>query len=305
MSTDEFIDVDAVFTWVQPNDEDYKQLRNAYLPKIVYDHSSRRLPPNTSNLQETELFFSVSLVLKNLPWIRNVFIIVHDKQTIPVFDNPKVKTIFHSQIFPKPFLQLPTFNSHSIESVLHKIPGLAEHFIYFNDDTYVLKPMKISDWFDVKTRRPKLYLKGTTKRRSIHSPPPTNYALHYICMVNNHALLDRLFGFRPIRGRPWHQPIALSKTIIELVEPFFISQKNRFRTVTELVPLPLALLFGLEKKLVLVANEKAIPNKWITATDFVTTSDFKNVYLLCINDFGDHVPIPLQRKVVDFLKSQL
>jgi hypothetical protein len=295
--------VDAVFTWVQPNDEDYKKLRNTYLPQVLYDHSSRRLPPKTTNPQETELFFSVSLVLKNLPWIRNIFIVVHDKQTIPNFSVDKVKTIYHSQIFPQPFLHLPTFNSHSIESVLHRIPGLSEHFIYFNDDTYVLKPMKMSDWFDIETQRPKLYLKGTTRRRFIHSPPPTNYALHYICMVNNHALLDKLFGFRQIRGRPWHQPIALSKTLIQNVEPFFLQQKNRFRTVTELVPLPLALLFGLEKKLVLVANEKAIPNVWITATDFVSIHN--NVVLLCINDLGDHVPIPLQQKILGFLKSQL
>ena len=29
---------------------------------------------------------------------------------------------------------LPLFNSHAIEAWLHRIPGLAEQFVYFNDD---------------------------------------------------------------------------------------------------------------------------------------------------------------------------
>jgi len=318
--------VDAVFTWVQPNDENYSKLRKEYLPHYIHDDSSRRLPPKTCNLQETELFYSVSLVLKNLPWIRNVFIVVHDNQTIPIFNNVKVKPIYHSQIFPKPFLDLPTFNSHSIESVLHYIPGLSEHFIYFNDDTYVLKPMKKTDWFVFKNEntdkstidksiidksiidKPKVFLKGTTFRKFMHSPPPTKYALHYICMINNHALLDKLFGFRRVRGRPWHQPIALSKKIITLAEqPFFLAQKNKFRTVTEYVPLPLALLIGLEKKLVSIGNEKSIPNEWITATDFnsYNSSFFLNVTLLCINDLGDHIPNALKTRIFSFLSSVL
>lgn len=37
---------------------------------------------------------------------------------------------------------LPTFNSHVIEANLHKIPNLSEHFIYFNDDVFVAKPLQ-------------------------------------------------------------------------------------------------------------------------------------------------------------------
>lgn len=291
--------VDAVFTWVQPDDEDYKKLRNTYGKEFG---AARRLPPSTKTGKDTELFFSVNLVLKNLPWIRNVFVVVHDKQTIPEFGSPKVQTVFHSQIFPQPFLQLPTFNSHAIESVLHRIPGLAEHFIYFNDDTYVLQPMRVDQWFDTKTRLPKVYLKGFTRRSSVRAPLPTQYALHYICMINNHALLDKMFGFRAVRMRPWHQPIALTQTLVKNVERFF-EKKNRFRTIQEYVPLPLALLVGLEQKLAVPANEKWIPNKWITATDFANYSNLKTFTLLCINDLGDHVPLVLQEKIFEFLVS--
>ena len=32
---------------------------------------------------------------------------------------------------------LPTFNSHAIELNLHRIPGLAPAFLYFNDDFFL------------------------------------------------------------------------------------------------------------------------------------------------------------------------
>ena len=40
---------------------------------------------------------------------------------------------------------LPTFNSTTIETMPHYIPNLSEHFIYFNDDMFLIKPTKISD----------------------------------------------------------------------------------------------------------------------------------------------------------------
>lgn len=37
------------------------------------------------------------------------------------------------EIFPN-HTHLPTYSSPAIESHLHRIPGLADHFIYLNDD---------------------------------------------------------------------------------------------------------------------------------------------------------------------------
>src|SRR5690606_13061595 len=33
---------------------------------------------------------------------------------------------------------LPSFNSNVIEIYMHKIPGLTEHFVYFNDDFFII-----------------------------------------------------------------------------------------------------------------------------------------------------------------------
>ncbi|GMA88394.1 hypothetical protein GCM10025868_36440 [Angustibacter aerolatus] len=37
--------------------------------------------------------------------------------------------------------RLPTFNSHAIESRLHHIDGLAEHYLYLNDDFFFGRPV--------------------------------------------------------------------------------------------------------------------------------------------------------------------
>ena len=58
----------------------------------------------------------------------------------------KIKLINHSQIIDAKYL--PTFNSHVIEANLYKIPDLSEHFIYFNDDVFVARPLMPNHFFE-------------------------------------------------------------------------------------------------------------------------------------------------------------
>ena len=52
--------------------------------------------------------------------------------------HPRISFIDHSQIIPSEFL--PTFNSHVIEAFLCEVPGLSEHYVYFNDDVFLARP---------------------------------------------------------------------------------------------------------------------------------------------------------------------
>mmetsp|Transcript_95208 Transcript_95208/g.165400 ORF Transcript_95208/g.165400 Transcript_95208/m.165400 type:complete len:357 (-) Transcript_95208:38-1108(-) len=62
---------------------------------------------------------------------------------------PWVRKVTHNQIYPRERQRrdLPTYNSDSLESHLHRIPDLAEHFIYFNDDMYIGRPLEKSFFF--------------------------------------------------------------------------------------------------------------------------------------------------------------
>lgn len=71
-----------------------------------------------------------------------------------------MKIIEHSEIIPKELL--PTFNSNTIELHVHRIPDLAEHFIYINDDMYPLNDLTESDFF-TEDGKPKINLRLKTQ----------------------------------------------------------------------------------------------------------------------------------------------
>jgi hypothetical protein len=78
--------------------------------------------------------------------------VLADDDSLPrIFNSKRVKVIKHSDIIPKEYL--PTFNSNVIDSYLHKIPGLSEQFLVFNDDTYIGQPTPWTHFF-TKTGKP-------------------------------------------------------------------------------------------------------------------------------------------------------
>lgn len=100
-----------------------------------------------------ELRYSLRSIERFAPWVRHIFIVTNGQ--IPSWlnlDNPRVTLVSHKvrvhphelvyvvilffplqEIFPN-HTHLPSYSSPAIESHLHRIPGLAQHFIYLNDD---------------------------------------------------------------------------------------------------------------------------------------------------------------------------
>ena len=83
---------------------------------------------------------------KNMPFIRKVHLVVARESQVPEWINREnVNIVLHSDIIPSEYL--PTFNCNPIEMHLHRIKGLDEEYIYFNDDIFPLKPCKATDFF--------------------------------------------------------------------------------------------------------------------------------------------------------------
>lgn len=76
-------------------------------------------------------------VEKFAPWVRKIHFIT-DGQKPEWLDetNPKLHLVNHADFIPPEFL--PTYNSVVIERYLNRISDLAEHFVYFNDDFYII-----------------------------------------------------------------------------------------------------------------------------------------------------------------------
>lgn len=129
--------IDAVVTWVDSTDPDWIQRKENTLQQ-THTTNSRWTPANSK--PDGELEQCLKYMKRNMPWIRKIFIVT--QKQIP--DCLTTETIVdHEEIG----LDL-VFNPFAIESSLHRIPGLSEHFLCFNDDFYVTRPLDRTAFFD-------------------------------------------------------------------------------------------------------------------------------------------------------------
>lgn len=81
-----------------------------------------------------------------MPFIDNVFLVVSRESQVPEWvSRENVKVVLHEDFIPKD--HLPTFNSTTISLFLHRIPGLGEQFMYFNDDIFPVGDCRPEDYF--------------------------------------------------------------------------------------------------------------------------------------------------------------
>lgn len=82
----------------------------------------------------------------HLPFVRKIFLVVARDSQVPAWvDRNHVDVVLHEEIIPAAFL--PTFNSCTIEMFLHRIPGLEERYLYFNDDILPMLDCTEDDFF--------------------------------------------------------------------------------------------------------------------------------------------------------------
>jgi len=83
---------------------------------------------------------------KNANWFNKIFFVTCGH--IPSWlnrNNNRLVIINHKDYIPED--ALPTFNANPIEINLHRIHGLSEHFIFFNDDMFIVQKTKRTDFF--------------------------------------------------------------------------------------------------------------------------------------------------------------
>ena len=106
-----------------------------------------------------ELRYSLRSLEKYAPWVRHVYLVTDDQ--IPYWlnmDSDRLTVVSHREIFGRRFRQyLPVFSSPAIETMLHKIRGLSDRFIYFNDDV-LLGAETWPDDFLTPAGAPRIYL---------------------------------------------------------------------------------------------------------------------------------------------------
>jgi hypothetical protein len=132
--------IDIVIPWVDGSDSEWIAEKKKYSPSINSDDRVSRYR-DWDNLQY--IFRGIE---KFAPWANNVFLVTwgHTPKWLNK-EHPKLRIIKHKDYIPEEYL--PTFSSHTIELNFHRINELSEHFVYFNDDMFLIKNTKSDDFF--------------------------------------------------------------------------------------------------------------------------------------------------------------
>lgn len=120
--------LDLVYTWVDLGWPGYAAESARYASQPV------DLNPERTRDHYTLLRYSLRSVERYFSHFRNVILLTARPQA-PAWINrahPRLRLVHHDEVAAP--ADRPTFNSNAIESHLHLIPGLSEHFLYLNDD---------------------------------------------------------------------------------------------------------------------------------------------------------------------------
>lgn len=180
------MDIDFVITWVDMNDPQWK----AKFSKYSSNKSNTRNGVSDARFRDNGfLKYWFRGVEKFAPWVRKIHFVTSSR--VPDWldvSNPKLHIVHHEDFIPSQFL--PTFNSVVIERYIHKIQGLSEHFVYFNDDFYITKEVSQERFFK----------NGLPRDIAVFSYNPS-WSQWYKRIKNNVRLINRHFDKKEVMSR--------------------------------------------------------------------------------------------------------
>lgn len=211
--------IDIVITWVDGNDPAWLEEKSRFERG---DGGPEPLAADESRYRDWDnIRYIFRGIERFMPWVHRIHFVTWGH--IPAWLNtlhPKLHIVRHEEFIPEAYL--PTFNSNVIEMNCHRIPGLAEQFILFNDDMFVIGPVKPSDFF----------LNGLPRDMAVISPP--RMMRDPICGIetNNLGIINDYFSVDDIRKnrKKWYSPkygkylirtmlFGRFRTIIGIFEP--------------------------------------------------------------------------------------
>jgi hypothetical protein len=144
--------IDAVIAWVDGSDPKHRAKRKRYFADPGGGAKPERAATDERRFSDNdEIRFCLRSIRNYAPWVRTIWL-VSDDQVPAAIDREKaelynVRIVDHREIFRGYEQLLPTFNSRAIESMLWRIEGLADRFVYFNDDMMLVGPVEPTDFF--------------------------------------------------------------------------------------------------------------------------------------------------------------
>jgi hypothetical protein len=140
--------VDIVYLWVNGSDTAWRSKRQAARQQL--NAQARQQMAAYSDVEgrfrdNDELRYSLRALERFFPEHGHVYLVTDGQVPAWLRSHPKLSIVDHRDLMPAH--ALPTFDSSHIESYIHRIPGLSEHYFYFNDDVFFGAPVDLADWF--------------------------------------------------------------------------------------------------------------------------------------------------------------
>ena len=137
------MNIDFVITWVNMDDPKWQKIFEEFSGKSLNEKNS---VSKARFRDQGFLKYWFRGVENFAPWVNKIhFITCGQKPEWLNINNPKINLVNHEDYMPKQIL--PCFNSAVIERYLHKIPDLSEHFVYFNDDFFIINNVEQERFF--------------------------------------------------------------------------------------------------------------------------------------------------------------
>lgn len=192
--------IDFVLAWVDGSDPDWLKEKNKYSEKKISTANSNNRYRDMGTLK-----YWFRAVEKYTPWVNKIHFVTwgHLPEWLNT-ENPKLNIVKHSDFIPAKYL--PTFSANPIELNFHRIKGLEERFVYFNDDTFINKETPETYFF-------KKGLPCDIWRENVYCFNKDSDNLFAHILVNDRHLIGRNFSkrefmkkhftkcFNPIYGR--------------------------------------------------------------------------------------------------------
>jgi len=261
---------DAVIMWVDGSDPNHEKKLNSFLSSRGLNRSGSASKARFHDAGELD--YCITSLLKYAPWLRTIFIVADEqhphllKKLTGTRYESVVRLIDHKIIFSGYDKYLPSFNSMAISSLLWRIPGIADNFLYLNDDFMLIRPVQPEDFF----RDDKIVLRGKWHRlpesipgfqilRLLREKLRGKNKKNHISYWGLQQSCARLLAFKSNYFRLPHTPHAWKKTswqklFVEFPNALQRNISSQLRGADQYVPEGLSSHFHLKNALAIIDN---------------------------------------------------
>ncbi|CAN5819296.1 hypothetical protein BH11PSE12_BH11PSE12_05610 [soil metagenome] len=208
--------IDIVYLWVNGADPAWQDKRRQAMQRVDLEQREdlARYGDVAGRYRDNdELRFNLRALEKFYPNHGHIYLVTDGQVPHWLQENPSLTLIDHHDLMPSS--ALPVFDSGHIESYLHHIPGLAERFIYLNDDVFFGATVEPDAWFGAAGVA---VFTDTEVIPDYDTLQPNETALVNASVLSKHWLSERYPKYRHASRIFAHSPRPMFKSVLHELE---------------------------------------------------------------------------------------